>query len=261
MLSSITRFLRDEEGATAIEYGIIAGLISIAIVTVLRSHSARSSKPSFHDNFDRSCWRSHPKQSVRRHTWHALLCFGCFVTVYDFRQRRVPNWLVLAGAAVALAALAFGVQPFGVAWSSALLGRRCRLCLPAVFLCHPSHGGRRREVRRCPRTVGRPFRPGTDLDRRQPRGRRAQRCCGSPCGAGPFPLGSLSSCRAPLLQPTAALRRTGLASFPMRLTSPWPPWCGWLGGDRVSRSLPLSPQAFHFSVSMIACLQPSACRP
>ena len=35
MLSSITRFLRDEEGATAIEYGIIAGLISVAIVTVL----------------------------------------------------------------------------------------------------------------------------------------------------------------------------------------------------------------------------------
>lgn len=35
MLSSITRFLRDEEGATAIEYGLIAGLISIAIVTAL----------------------------------------------------------------------------------------------------------------------------------------------------------------------------------------------------------------------------------
>ena len=35
MLSSITRFLRDEEGATAIEYGIIAGLISIAIVLVV----------------------------------------------------------------------------------------------------------------------------------------------------------------------------------------------------------------------------------
>ncbi|WP_082548639.1 Flp family type IVb pilin [Variovorax sp. Root473] len=35
MLSSITRFLRDEEGATAIEYGLIAGLISIAIVTIL----------------------------------------------------------------------------------------------------------------------------------------------------------------------------------------------------------------------------------
>ncbi|CAA2108403.1 Flp family type IVb pilin [Variovorax paradoxus] len=35
MLSSIARFWRDEEGATAIEYGIIAGLISIAIVSVL----------------------------------------------------------------------------------------------------------------------------------------------------------------------------------------------------------------------------------
>jgi len=35
MLGSITRFLRDEEGATAIEYGIIAGLISVAIVTIL----------------------------------------------------------------------------------------------------------------------------------------------------------------------------------------------------------------------------------
>lgn len=31
----ITRFLRDEEGATAIEYGLIASLISVAIVAVL----------------------------------------------------------------------------------------------------------------------------------------------------------------------------------------------------------------------------------
>ncbi|RIX84000.1 Flp family type IVb pilin [Acidovorax cavernicola] len=35
MLSSITRFLRDEEGATAIEYGIIAGLISVAMITAI----------------------------------------------------------------------------------------------------------------------------------------------------------------------------------------------------------------------------------
>ncbi|WP_145740193.1 Flp family type IVb pilin [Variovorax beijingensis] len=35
MLRSITRFLRDEEGATAIEYGIIAGLISVAIISFL----------------------------------------------------------------------------------------------------------------------------------------------------------------------------------------------------------------------------------
>jgi len=35
MLNSITRFLRDEEGATAIEYGLIAGLIAAVLVLVL----------------------------------------------------------------------------------------------------------------------------------------------------------------------------------------------------------------------------------
>lgn len=30
-----TRFLKDESGATAIEYGLIASLIAVAIVTVL----------------------------------------------------------------------------------------------------------------------------------------------------------------------------------------------------------------------------------
>lgn len=44
MRNSITRFLRDEEGATAIEYGIIAGLISIAIVTVLSGNTGLGAK-------------------------------------------------------------------------------------------------------------------------------------------------------------------------------------------------------------------------
>jgi len=44
MRNSITRFLRDEEGATAIEYGIIAGLISIAIVTVLSGPAGLGTK-------------------------------------------------------------------------------------------------------------------------------------------------------------------------------------------------------------------------
>ncbi|MGJ3701671.1 Flp family type IVb pilin [Variovorax sp. AFSI2.2] len=35
MLRSIARFLRDEEGATAIEYGIIAGLISVVMITAI----------------------------------------------------------------------------------------------------------------------------------------------------------------------------------------------------------------------------------
>lgn len=35
MLNSLKQFLRDEEGASAIEYGLIAGLIAVAIVSVL----------------------------------------------------------------------------------------------------------------------------------------------------------------------------------------------------------------------------------
>ena len=34
MKSAIINFLRDEEGATAIEYGIIAGMMSIALVAI-----------------------------------------------------------------------------------------------------------------------------------------------------------------------------------------------------------------------------------
>ncbi|WP_093347656.1 Flp family type IVb pilin [Variovorax sp. PDC80] len=35
MLNAITRFIRDEEGATAIEYGLIAGLVAIGITVAL----------------------------------------------------------------------------------------------------------------------------------------------------------------------------------------------------------------------------------
>lgn len=35
MKKSITSFIQDESGATAIEYGLIAGLISIVIITGL----------------------------------------------------------------------------------------------------------------------------------------------------------------------------------------------------------------------------------
>lgn len=37
MKESVLRFLRDEEGATAIEYGLIAGLISVGILVTLTS--------------------------------------------------------------------------------------------------------------------------------------------------------------------------------------------------------------------------------
>ncbi|GAC1628188.1 MAG: hypothetical protein NVS9B10_17850 [Nevskia sp.] len=35
MLKKIQKFLRDEEGATAVEYGLIVGLIAVLIVGVL----------------------------------------------------------------------------------------------------------------------------------------------------------------------------------------------------------------------------------
>ena len=35
MQKLISRFVKDEDGATAIEYGLIAGLITVGIVTLL----------------------------------------------------------------------------------------------------------------------------------------------------------------------------------------------------------------------------------
>ena len=38
MKSLVTRFVKDESGATAIEYGLIAGFVSIAIIAGLNSY-------------------------------------------------------------------------------------------------------------------------------------------------------------------------------------------------------------------------------
>lgn len=35
MLKHVMKFLKDEEGASAVEYGLIAGLIAVAIVAIL----------------------------------------------------------------------------------------------------------------------------------------------------------------------------------------------------------------------------------
>ena len=40
MKAAIVRFLRDEEGATAIEYGIIAGLMALMLVAIFGSNGA-----------------------------------------------------------------------------------------------------------------------------------------------------------------------------------------------------------------------------
>lgn len=35
MKNAVVKFLRDEEGATAIEYGLIAGLVAVALVAAI----------------------------------------------------------------------------------------------------------------------------------------------------------------------------------------------------------------------------------
>jgi pilus assembly protein Flp/PilA len=40
MKNAITRFLRDEEGATAIEYGVIAGLMAVLLIGIFGSTTA-----------------------------------------------------------------------------------------------------------------------------------------------------------------------------------------------------------------------------
>lgn len=44
------------------------------------------------------------------------------VVAYDLHQRRVPNWLVLAGAIGAVLALSSHIHPFGISWRDAVLG-------------------------------------------------------------------------------------------------------------------------------------------
>lgn len=65
---------------------------------------------------------------------HLWLLWLLLVMVYDFRQRRVPNWLVLVGAALALGAIAMSAQPFSVKWTDALLG--CALGFGFLLLFH-----------------------------------------------------------------------------------------------------------------------------
>jgi len=55
------------------------------------------------------------------------------VTAYDFGRRRVPNWLMLLGAGVALLALVSGLQPFGLGWADAFTGCAVAFSCMLVF--------------------------------------------------------------------------------------------------------------------------------
>lgn len=48
MNSLVKRFIQDESGATAIEYGLIAAAISLAIITVAHSVAAQLKSSFYH---------------------------------------------------------------------------------------------------------------------------------------------------------------------------------------------------------------------
>lgn len=53
---------------------------------------------------------------------HAWILWLLAVAAFDFHQRRVPNWLSLAGAVAAIAVLMCNTQPFGIGWANAAGG-------------------------------------------------------------------------------------------------------------------------------------------
>ncbi|RYX91648.1 MAG: Flp family type IVb pilin [Comamonadaceae bacterium] len=53
MTNAIVRFLKDEEGATAIEYGVIAGLMATLLLAVFGSSDATSFSGQFKAAFTR----------------------------------------------------------------------------------------------------------------------------------------------------------------------------------------------------------------
>lgn len=52
MLNAIARFIRDEEGATAIEYGIIAGLMATILIAVFGTSASTGVGKILSDIFD-----------------------------------------------------------------------------------------------------------------------------------------------------------------------------------------------------------------
>lgn len=65
-------------------------------------------------------------------TW-VLALWLVAVIVYDFRKRRIPNWLVLSGMVLAMLALASGLQPAGLDWLDAFGAGALAFAVMLVF--------------------------------------------------------------------------------------------------------------------------------
>lgn len=61
--------------------------------------------------------------------WSWLLA----IVVYDFQQRRVPNWLLLFGSALATIALTLQVQPMSLEWPEATLSAIAAFVFLLIF--------------------------------------------------------------------------------------------------------------------------------
>ncbi|RYP59655.1 hypothetical protein DL771_010798 [Monosporascus sp. 5C6A] len=99
MKNAILKFLRDEQGATAVEYGMIAGLIAAAITVIVG------------------------KLGTQLNTVFTNIFLAVLAIALDIRSRRVPNWLVVAGVMLSIALIKFGgVQDLAYDWQDFWLG-------------------------------------------------------------------------------------------------------------------------------------------
>jgi pilus assembly protein Flp/PilA len=53
MLQKVMKFIRDEEGATAVEYGLIIGLIAVGLVLILQAIGGTSDTTGLRGLFSR----------------------------------------------------------------------------------------------------------------------------------------------------------------------------------------------------------------
>jgi prepilin peptidase CpaA len=109
MLQAIKHFLKDEEGASAVEYGLILGLIAVALIAVMLALGG-----GLGDLFGRA------EEAVTA----ALLAWLVVVAVVDLKSRRIPNLLILP--IFVMGSLALAVQQTtlltGLPWTSGLAG-------------------------------------------------------------------------------------------------------------------------------------------